>query len=234
MHTYIHTYIHMYVYIGICIFFMYVCMYATNNNIYGPELFTKKALVVDRLQIAFDPLDVVADNAALDEVVKVDLQDSSLTPNPPSDTDDTVSSDDDDASKAMLSELLQSSPVPGFNPLRVDPLSANQVPYPAAAPASAGDIKTAVPPASSVLLDRFASDEVQDAPLRRGSRSRKDPSRISNRVVRKSATSGKPLASSRPAVTAQSLVVNKLLFVGHKLKRFFPHFWQLRRQGQHV
>ena len=31
--------------------------------------------------------------------------------------DDEVSSDDDDVSKDLLSELLQSSPVPAFNPL---------------------------------------------------------------------------------------------------------------------
>jgi len=37
-----------------------------------------------------------------------------------------VSSDDDDASKVLLSELLQSSPVLAFNPLRADPLPANQ------------------------------------------------------------------------------------------------------------
>jgi hypothetical protein len=41
-------------------------------------------------------------------------------------------------------------------------------------------------------------------------------------LLLKSATSGKPLASSRPAVTAQSLAVNKLLLVGRKVKRFFP------------
>jgi hypothetical protein len=40
--------------------------------------------------------------------------------------------------------------------------------------------------------------------------------------VLKCATSGKPFASSRPAATAQSLAVNKLLLVGRKLKRFFP------------
>jgi hypothetical protein len=34
--------------------------------------------------------------------------------------------DDDDASKVLLSELLQSSPVPAFNPLHADPLPANQ------------------------------------------------------------------------------------------------------------
>ena len=131
-------------------------------------------------------------------------------------------SDDDDASKALLSELLQSSPVPAFNPLRAEPLPVNQVPYPPAAPASAGGIKAAAPPASSTLLDRLASDEVQDAPLRRGVRSRKEPSRINTRSVLKSATNGKPLASPRPAVTAKSLAVNKLLLVGRKLKRFFP------------
>jgi hypothetical protein len=72
------------------------------------------------------------------------------------------------------------------------------------------------------LLDRLASDEFQDAPLCRGVRSRKEPSRINTRSVLKSATSGKPLASARPAVTAKSLAVNKLLLVGRKLKRFFP------------
>ena len=41
-------------------------------------------------------------------------------------------------------------------------------------------------------------------------------------AVLKSATNGKPLASPRPAVTAKSLAVNKLLLVGCKLKRFFP------------
>ena len=71
------------------------------------------------------------------------------------------------------------------------------------------------------MLDRLASDEVQDAPLRRGVRSRKEPSRINTRSVLKSATSGKPLASPRPAVTAKSLSVNKLFFVGWKLKLFF-------------
>jgi hypothetical protein len=224
--------------------------YATYNKIYGAVLFAEKALVVGRLQIAFDPnffpltdkssdnprykfldallgrgsdaLDVAADNAALNDAVSVDLQDYSSALNPPSDSDDAVSADDDDASKALLSELLQSSPVPAFNPLRADPLPANQVPYPAAAPASDVGIKTVAPPASAALLARLASDEVQDAPLRRGARSRKEPSRITIRAVLKSATSGKPLASSRPAVTAQSLAVNKLLLVGRKVKRFFP------------
>ncbi len=68
----------------------------------------------------------VLDNVVLDGAVEVDLQDSSSVPNPPSDPDDAVSSDDDDDSKALLSELLQSSPVPAFNPLRDDPLTANQ------------------------------------------------------------------------------------------------------------
>ncbi len=137
-----------------------------------------------------DALDETTDNDA----VEVDLQDSSSAPNPPSDADDAVSSDDDHARKALLSELLQSSPVQVFNPLSVDPLPVNQVPYPATAPASAGDIKVPAPPASSTLLDRLASDEVQGAPLRRGVRSRKEPSRINTRSVLKSATSGTPLA----------------------------------------
>jgi hypothetical protein len=202
--------------------------------------------VVGRLQIAFDPdfcplTDKSSDNpsfkllhallchgsdaldAATDnDAVKVDLQDSSSAPNPPSNADDAVLSDDDDASKALLSELLQSSTVPAFNPLRADPLPVNQVPYPAAAPASAGGIKAADPPASLTLLDRLAADEVQDAPLLRSVRSRKEPSRINTRSVLKSATSGKPLASPRPAVTTKSLAINKLLLVGRKLKRFFP------------
>jgi hypothetical protein len=72
------------------------------------------------------------------------------------------------------------------------------------------------------LLDRFVSDEVQDVPLRRGDRSRKEPPRITTRVLLKSATSGKPLASPRPPVTAKSLAINKTLLVGRKLKRFFP------------
>jgi hypothetical protein len=63
---------------------------------------------------------------------------------------------------------------------------------------------------------------VQDAPLHRGLRSRKEPSCITTRSVVKSATSGKPLASPRPAVTAKSLALNKMLLVGRKLKRFFP------------
>jgi hypothetical protein len=224
--------------------------YATYSNIYGAVLFVEKALVVGRLQIAFDPnffpltdkssdnprykflhallgrgsvaIDAASDNAGLDDAVEVDLQDSSSAPYPPYDSDDAASSDDDDASKALLSELLQSSPVPAFNPLRTDPLPVNKVPYPAAAPASAGGIKAAAPPASSALLDRLASDEVQDAPLRRGVGSRKETSRINTRSVLKSATSGKPLASPRPAVIAKSLAVNKLLLVGRKLKRFFP------------
>jgi hypothetical protein len=74
--------------------------------------------------------DEPADNAGLDDAVEVDLPDSST--NPLSYPDDAVSSDDDDAIKVLLSELLQSSPVPAFNPLRrTDPLPANQVPYPA-------------------------------------------------------------------------------------------------------
>jgi hypothetical protein len=220
--------------------------YATYSNIYGAVLFEEKALVVGRLQIAFDrnffpltekssdnprfkflhallgrgsdALDAATDNNA----VEVELQDSSSAPNPPSDADDAVSSDDDDASKALLSELLQSSSVPAFNPLRAEPMPVNQVPYPAAAPASDVGIKAAAPPASSTLLNRLAFDEVQDAPLRRGVRSRKEPSRIKTRSVLRSAASGKPLASPRPAVTAKSLAVNKLLLVGRKLKRFFP------------
>ncbi len=134
-----------------------------------------------------------------------------------------VSSDDDAASKVLLSELLQSSPVPAFNPLRADPLPANQVPYPAAAAASADNVKGAAPPTSSTLLDRLAPDEVQDVPLLRGDRSRKEPSRINTRTVLKSqlVTRGQPLASPRPVVTAKSLSVNKLLLVGWKLKRFF-------------
>jgi hypothetical protein len=78
--------------------------YATYNNIYGAVLFAEKAVVVGRLQIAFDPnffpltdkssdnprykflhallgrgsgaIDAV-DNADLDDAVEVDLQDSS-------------------------------------------------------------------------------------------------------------------------------------------------------------
>jgi hypothetical protein len=224
--------------------------YATYNNIYGAVHFAEKALVVGRLQIAFDPnffpltdkssdnprykflhallgrgsaaIDVAADNTCLDDAVEVDLQDSSSALNAFSDPDDAVSSDDDDVSKVLLSELLQSSPVPAFNPLRADPLPANQVPYPAAAPAPAGGIKAAAPPASSALLNRLASDDVQDAPLRRGVQSRKEPSRITTRSVVKSATSVKQLASPRPAVTAKSLAINKMLLVGRKLKRFFP------------
>jgi hypothetical protein len=57
---------------------------------------------------------------------------------------------------------------------------------------------------SVVVLDRARS--LRASPLARWS----------------SKTSGKPLASSRPAVTAKSLAVNKLLLVGRKLKRFFP------------
>ena len=224
--------------------------YATYNNIYGAVLFAEKALVVGRLQIAFDPnffpfidkksdnprykflhallgrgsdaIDTAADNADCGDAVEVDLQDPSSAPNPPSDPDDAVSSDDDDATKALLSELLQSSPVPAFNPLRADPLPVNQVPYPAAATVSANGIKAAAPQAAPALLDRFVSDEVQDVPLRRGDRSRKEPPRITTRVLLKSATSGKPLASPRPPVTAKSLAINKTLLVGRKLKRFFP------------
>ena len=66
--------------------------------------------------------------------------------------------------------------------------------------ARASGIKAAAPPATSALLDRLASDDVQDAPLRCGVRSRKEPSRITTRSVVKSATIGKPLASPRPAV----------------------------------
>ncbi len=73
-----------------------------------------------------------------------------------------------------------------------------------------------------IRLDRLASDEVQDVSLRRVARSRKEPSCITTRAVLKSATSGKPLASPRPAVTAKSLAVNKLLLIGRKLKSFFP------------
>ena len=64
---------------------------------------------------ASDAIDGV-DNPTFDNAVEVDLQDSS-EPNPLSDPDDEVSSDDDDVSKDLLSELLQSSPVPAFNPL---------------------------------------------------------------------------------------------------------------------
>jgi hypothetical protein len=224
--------------------------YATYNNIYGTVLFTEKDLVVGRLQITFDPnffplidknsdnprykflhalldrgsatTDADADNAGLVDEVEMDLPDSSSEPNPLSDPDDAVSSDDDDASKVLLSELLQSSPVPAFNPLRADPLPANQVPYPAAAPARAGGIKAAAPPVTSALLDRLASDDVQDAPLRRGVRSSKEPSLITTRSVVRSATTGKPLASRRPYVTVKSLAINKMLLVGRQFKRFFP------------
>ena len=72
--------------------------------------------------------------------------------------------------------------VPAFNMLRADPLRANQVPDPAAATASADGIKAVAPPTSSALLDRLASDEVQDVPLRRGARSRKESPRITTRV----------------------------------------------------
>ena len=61
--------------------------------------------------------------------------------------------------KFLLSELLQSSPVPAFNPLRADPLPANQVPYPATAAASADNVKDAAPPTSSTLLNRLAPDK---------------------------------------------------------------------------
>ncbi len=163
-----------------------------------------------------------ADKFASDDAVEVDLQDTSSAPHPPSDGDDAVSSDDDDASKVLLSKLLQSSPVPAFNPLRADPLPANQVTYPAAAAASADNVKAAAPPTSSTLLDRLASDEVQHVPLRCGDRSRKEPSHINTRTVLKSATRGQPFASPRAAVTAKSLSVNKLPLVGRKLKHFFP------------
>lgn len=150
--------------------------FATYNNVFGAVLFTEKALVVGRLQVAFDPnlfpfTDKSSDNPRFkflhtllgrgshaiddadkfvsDDAVEVDLQDSSSAPHPPSDADDAVSSDDDDASKVLLSELLQSSPVPAFNPLRADALPANQVPYPAAAAASADNVKAAAPPTSS-------------------------------------------------------------------------------------
>jgi len=81
-------------------------------------LFPEKALVVGRLQIAFDPnffpltdkksdnprylflhallgrssdpIDTAADNADPDDAVVVALQDSSSVPNPPSDPDDTL------------------------------------------------------------------------------------------------------------------------------------------------
>jgi hypothetical protein len=108
-----------------------------------------------------------------------------------------------------------------FNPLRVDPLPANQVPYLAAAAASADNVKTGDPPTSSTLLERLAPDEVQHVPLRRGDRSRKEPSRFNTCTVLKSATRGQSSASPRPAVTAKSLSVNKLFLVGWKLKRFF-------------
>ncbi len=62
------------------------------------------------------------DKSASDDVVEVDVQDSSSVPHPLSHADDAVSSDDDDANKVLLSELFQSSPVPAFNPLRADPL----------------------------------------------------------------------------------------------------------------
>jgi hypothetical protein len=74
-----------------------------------------------------------------------------------------------------------------FNQLRADPLPANQVP-------SADNVKAAAPPTSSTLLDRLAPDEVQHVPLRRGDRSRKEPSRINTPTVVKSATRGQPLA----------------------------------------
>jgi hypothetical protein len=220
--------------------------YVTYNNIYGVVLFTEKDLVVGRLQIDFDPnffplTDKSSDNPrfkflhtlldggsdALDTVtdnndVEVDLHDSSSTPDPSSDADDVVSSDDDDDSKLLLSELLQSSPVPVFNPMCDEPLPVNQVPYPEVVPASDGVIKDAVAPASSTLLDLLSFDEVQDAPLRRGVRSCKEPSRINTRPVFRSVASGKSLESPRPTVTVKSLTVNKLLLVGHKVKRFFP------------
>ena len=153
---------------------MYVCVWV--GDIYGAVLFAEEALVVGRLQIAFDPnffpfidkksdnprykflhallgrgsdaIDTAADNADCGDAVEVDLQDPSSAPNPPSDPDDAVSSDDDDATKALLSELLQSSPVPAFNPLRADPLPVNQVPHPAAATVSANGIKAADPQAA--------------------------------------------------------------------------------------
>ncbi len=74
-------------------------------------------------------LDETADNSDLDDDVEIDLQDSSSATNLSSDVDDAVSSDDDGVFKALLSELLQSSPVPVFNPLCADPLPANQVPF---------------------------------------------------------------------------------------------------------
>ena len=75
-----------------------------------------------------------------------------------------------------------------FNPLRADPLSANQVP-------SADNFKAAAPPTSSTLLDRLAPDEVQHVPLRRSDRSRKEPSCINTRTVLKSATRGQPFSA---------------------------------------
>jgi hypothetical protein len=69
------------------------------------------------------------------------------------------------------------------------------------------------------LSDGF---RVQDASLRRGVRSSKEPSHINTRSVLKSATNGKPLTSPRPDVTVKSLPVNKFFLVGRKIKRFFP------------
>jgi hypothetical protein len=62
--------------------------------------------LISRTSRGSDALDAATDNAALDDAVEVDLQDSSSAPNPPSDADNAVSSDDNDARKALLSELL--------------------------------------------------------------------------------------------------------------------------------
>jgi hypothetical protein len=195
-------------------------------------LFAEKSLVVGGLQIAFDPnffpltdkssdnprfkflpallgrgsdaLDTATDNAGLDDDVEVDLQDSSSEPNPSSDAHDAVSSDDDDASKSFLSELLQLSPVPVF---------------------------CCAPPASSTLLDHLASDEVQDAPLRRGVRSRKEPSRINTRSVLKSATSD---FVSSPSCHHQVSYCQQVASCRSEAQALLPHSSQLRHQGQHV
>ena len=67
------------------------------------------------------------DNSVVGDAVEIVLQDfSSATHDDlPSDADNAVSSDDDDARMVLLSELLQSSPVPAFNPDRAPAAGAS-------------------------------------------------------------------------------------------------------------
>lgn len=128
--------------------------YSTESNIHGAVLLAEKAQVLGRIQVTIDPnlfpltdkrsdnprykllhtlpcrgSDTIDgdDNSVVGDAMEIALQDffSATHDDLPSDADNAVSSDDDDARMVLLSDLLQSSPVPAFNPDRAPAAGAS-------------------------------------------------------------------------------------------------------------